>query len=81
MSELEGLSALAGGVFARGFRPSAAAATSGKWTGTATSEGEAPVSHCTIYTPARSASQQGMGNTIFAKGNAMWRIEFETESK
>mmetsp|Transcript_17600 Transcript_17600/g.35993 ORF Transcript_17600/g.35993 Transcript_17600/m.35993 type:complete len:189 (+) Transcript_17600:23-589(+) len=35
----------------------------------------------TIYTPARSASQQGMGNTVFAKGNAMWRIEFETESK
>eukprot|EP00213_Chloropicon_mariensis_P005391 CAMPEP_0197483554 /NCGR_PEP_ID=MMETSP1309-20131121/56947_1 /TAXON_ID=464262 /ORGANISM="Genus nov. species nov., Strain RCC998" /LENGTH=179 /DNA_ID=CAMNT_0043026163 /DNA_START=433 /DNA_END=972 /DNA_ORIENTATION=- len=35
----------------------------------------------TIYTPARSASQQGMGNTVFAKGNSMWRIEFETESK
>ena len=35
----------------------------------------------TIYTPARSASQQGMGNTIFAEGNSMWRIEFETESK
>ena len=48
---------------------------------TATSEGESPVAHCTIYTPARSASQQGMGNTIFAKGNGMWRIEFETESK
>merc|ERR1712188_193461 len=36
---------------------------------------------CAIYTPARSASQQGMGNTVFAKGNSMWRIEFETESK
>merc|ERR1712176_517531 len=35
----------------------------------------------TIYTPARSASQQGMGNTIFAKGNSMWRIEFETQAK
>ena len=48
---------------------------------TATSEGESPVAHCTIYTPARSASQQGMGNTVFAKGNAMWRIEFETQAK
>merc|ERR1712003_447987 len=35
----------------------------------------------TIYTPGRSASQQGMGMTTFAKGNAMWRIEFEPESK
>lgn len=48
---------------------------------TATSEGESPVAHCTIYTPARSASQQGMGNTVFAKGNSMWRIEFETQAK
>ncbi|QDZ21591.1 NADH dehydrogenase [Chloropicon primus] len=44
-------------------------------------EGESSPAHCTIYTPARSASQQGMGNTIFAKGNSMWRIEFETEGK
>ena len=35
----------------------------------------------TIYTPSRTAGQQGMGNTSFLGAKGKWRLAFETEAK
>eukprot|EP00775_Hariotina_reticulata_P005973 gene5973-6212_t len=34
-----------------------------------------------IFSPARTAGQQGMGNTIYSSKGRPWRISFETQAK